>query len=204
MHANGKRGLIRTIESVAKEFNGHELGNGRRLQLSASTLQRLWYGWNASGRNPSVFELSYTPNERRQVDPLLLRLLLEKALQTGAPLSEVVESLNAGGAKSSLSDVRRALPKLELLRFERSHRQLTEHRLKLEKDQIAAGRKWRRSLLKARTATIRKILQQDAVLERRILRNRDQLQRKFLQADARAVRTREQLQRKVLSRIGAK
>jgi hypothetical protein len=196
--------VLRTINSIAKQFDNSSLGEGRRLWLSPKTLQRLWYLWRSSDRTPSTFALNYNGNAQLPiVDSLLLRALIHQSLQTGASLEEIVEKLNAGGARISFKDVRRAFPKGALAEFERSFRKLTDHRLQLEKNFIAAGVRWRRALLEQRTQTLRKILAQDAALERRILRHRDQLQRKFLQADARAVRQREQLQRKLLRRIEA-
>lgn len=195
------RGLGKTIMSVAKQFAGSELGSGRRLALAPKTLQQWWYLWNARDRAPSVFALKYRTVERRKTDPLLLRLLIEEALRTGASLTEVVGNLNNAGAKISLADVHSALPKGDLRKLERSRHQLTTHRLQLEKDFTDASAKWRRALLKQRTVTLRKILNKDAALERRILRQRDQLQRKFLKADARAVRRRERIQRELFSRI---
>jgi hypothetical protein len=197
-------GVCRAIKRVAREFNQRALGGGRRLNLSEKTLQRVWYSWNASGKNPAIFALKYSANDRQIVDSLLLQMLLEQALQTGAPISEVVDSLNAGGAKIRLADVRRAFPKGCLVRFQRSLRKLTQHRNRLEKRFLAASTKWRRALLKSRTAFLRKLLDNDAKLERRMLRHREQLQRKFLESDARAVQTREKLQRSLLSGINAR
>ena len=193
--------ILQTLKSVAQEFNNAELGAGRRLALSSKTLERYYYAWKSGGENSSSFNLKYRPSDRTKVDPLLLRLLIERSLQTGVGLTEVVAELNAGGAKISLAELRRALPKGDLRKFERSHRKLTEHRLKLERDFLAADAKWRRSFMKSRAAALRKFLEKDAVLERRILRQREQLQRKFFQADARAVRRRELLQRQLLERI---
>jgi len=197
----GGNGLLKIIDSVAKKFSGSELGSGRRLALAPKTLQQWWYLWNANGRTQSVFALKYKTVERRKTDPLLLRLLIEEALQTGASLAEIVGNLNNAGAKISLQDVRAAFPRGDLRKLERSRRELTEYRLQLEKNFTNASAKWRRVVLKQRTATLRKILNKDAALERRILRQRDQLQRKFLQADARAVRRRERIQRELFSRI---
>lgn len=195
-------GLVRAIKSVAKEFDNTELGAGHRLKLSPKTLQRIWYRWQRHDQMQSAFALGYAHNgHRSRVDPLLLRLLIERTLQTGAPLSEAVENLKQSGVKISLVEILSAFPKGDLRRFERSHRRLTEQRLKFEKNFIAEGAKWRRALLKQRTETLRKILKLDATLERRLLRHRDQLQRNFLRADARAVRQRELLQRRLLSRI---
>lgn len=196
------KGLMSTIASIAKEFDNAELGAGRHLSLSAKTLERHWYAWLANGQKSSAFTLNYARNGQRTiVDPLLLRLLIEHSLQTGAGLTEVIGKLNASGAKISLTELQRAFPKCYLRKFERSYRQLTEHRLKLEKDFLAADAKWRRSFFKSRTAALRKFLEKDAVLERRILRQREHLQRKFLKADARAVRGRELLQRQLLERM---
>src|ERR1700719_1512500 len=175
-------GLLKIIASVAKQFAGSELGSGRRLALASKTLQEWWYLWNARGRRQSVFALKYSPAKRRKTDPLLLRLLIEEALRTGDSLTEIVGNLNNAGAKISLKDVRSAFPEGDLQTLKRSRRQLTTHRLQLEKNFANASAKWRRALLKQRTATVRKILEQDRALERRILRQRDQLQRKFLQA----------------------
>ena len=198
------KGLLWAITLIAKRLDNVELGAGRRLRLSAKTLEGYWYAWLAKGRKPSAFALHYhySPNgQRARIDSLLLRLLIEQTLQTGAPLAEVVERLNAGGAKISLAEVRRAFPKGNVRKFERSHRQLTEHRLKLQKDFLAADEKWRRSFFKHRTKSLRKLIERDAVLERRIFRQREQLQKRFFEADARAVEQRELLQQKLLSRI---
>lgn len=189
----------RAIRLAAKKFANADLGDGRRLALSEKTMQQMWYRWRAS-RDPAVFELKYNGASSKKLDPVLLRLLYEHCLQTGAPLTEAIEAVIPPGARFSIRELYRAIPKRVVDSFSGSQKQLAKKRAKIESGFLQSDARFRRLFVKQRLAFYRDLLKQDVRLRERLLRDREQLQRKFFQADARAVRQREQLQRKLLAK----
>jgi hypothetical protein len=192
----------RAIKRIAKQFNGTELGDGRRLRLSEKTLQSIWYRWKRL-RDPAVFRVKYAGSARSAIDPILLQLVVEYCLQTGAPLSEAIKRIVPKGAKVTVQQIYRAIPKRALDRLSESHRQLAGQRMKIENRFLRSYsqliKKFLRAFQKQGAKFLREALEADARLRRRLIQQRDLLQQKFLAADARAVRRREQLQRKFLA-----
>jgi hypothetical protein len=191
--------ICRAIKIAAKELAGADLGNGRRLALSEKTMYRNWYRWRGP-RDASVFRLKYFGNQRPSVDPVLLRLVVEHCLKSGASLENALEAIRPAGAKVSIQAIYHAVPKRARDSLWRSHKELLKRRMQLEGKLLSSHARLSKRFLKQRAELHRKLLDEDARLQTRLLRERERLQRKFLQSDARAVRQREKLQRKFLNR----
>lgn len=188
----------RAIADAARKFVNTDLGNGHRLALTDKTMWRIFDRYKKVG--PAAFQLNYSSGQyRATIDPILLRLIVEHCLQTGAPLEEAVEAIQPpGAAKITIQKLYRAIPKRALDSFSRTHRALLKRRSKLENAFLRSDAALHRRFLKCRSDLQARMLHDDAVLRRRLLRQREVLQNKFLAADAAAVKSREKLQGQAL------
>lgn len=189
----------RAISEAARRFGNADLGSGHRLALSDKHLHRIWRRYLKLGAAAFKFKYSFGPRDEETTDPVLLRLVVEHCLQSGASLEEAIEAIQPpGAARLTIKKIYRAVPKRALDSFSTTHRALLKHRRKLEKSFLRSAAAIHRRFLKSRREWEARILHQDALLQRRLLRQREMLQNKFLAADARAVKKREQLQGQVL------
>jgi hypothetical protein len=204
----------RAIADAARKFVNVPLGDGRRLALSPRTLEGIWARYKKVG--PEAFQLKYSGDtslackrsqpqspdlcsQRGTIDPILLGLVVEHVLQTGASLEEAIESIQpANVAQLTIKQIYQAVPKRPLDTLSRTHRALLKRRTKLENAFRRSDAAIRRRFLKGRAELQRRMLHTDEMLQRRLVSQREMLQKKFLAADAAAVKRREKLQGKTL------
>lgn len=188
------------IKSAAAKFGNSDLGDGRRLQLSENSMGRFYYEWKRT-KDPAVFELKYKgPGSRAMIDPLLLRMIVAHALQTGSSVEEALEAIRPRYAKLTIKQIYSAFPKQALDSLSRSHKRLLQKRARREQKFLKDDAGFRRQWLKQRAEFQRRFLEEDRKLRARILRQREALQRRFFEADAHAVQARAALQKRFVNK----
>ncbi len=78
---------------AARRFRNRSLGHGRQLNLSAASMQRIWYRFQKSGG--SAFTLRYVAGREHDLDPLLLNLIVESSVRQSKSVSEVIAQARA-------------------------------------------------------------------------------------------------------------
>jgi hypothetical protein len=121
--------VTRAIKDIAKKFRSRSLGGGCKLALSETTMIRLWYRWRGS-QSESEFALHYVAGRTVDIDPLLLRLIIESSIRSSKSVSKILVELG-GDNRSVLATLRtiyRALPIGALSQFLRAERRLITRR----------------------------------------------------------------------------
>ena len=127
----------RAVKEAARKFRNRSLGNGRQLGLSAKSMYRHWYEFRDHGE--SAFALRYVAGRRQDIDPLLLRLVIDASLRQSRTVSEIL--VQAGGGKrhdrACLRTIYLALPAKEIGQFLRAERRLLAQRKATERKLVA-------------------------------------------------------------------
>lgn len=134
--ANGQS-LGKTLKEVARKFRNRSLGNGRQLALSAKSAERIWYQFIERGE--AAFALKYVAGRKQDIDPLLLRLIVQGSVQQSKTVREILTEAGLSGraGRISLSTIYRALPSKEIGRFVRGERRLLARRKATERTLLA-------------------------------------------------------------------
>ncbi len=134
--ANGDT-LSRAIKVVAKKFRDRSLGGGRQLALSAKSMERIWFAFAAKGE--SAFSLRYVAGRKSDLDPLMLRLIVQGAIQQSKSVSKILTDADVGerGERASFATIYRSLPSKEMLRFLHAEKRLLAKRKSLESQLVA-------------------------------------------------------------------
>ncbi len=129
--------LSRAIKVVAKKFRDRSLGGGRQLALSAKSMERIWFAFAATGE--SAFSLRYVAGRKSDLDPLMLRLIVQGAIQQSKSVSKFLTDADLGerGERASLATIYRSLPSKEILRFLHAEKRLLAKRKSLESQLVA-------------------------------------------------------------------
>lgn len=125
------------IKRVARKFRARSLGHGLQLSLSAKSLERIYYQFRKKGE--SVFALRYVAGRKRDIDPLLLNLIVHGAIRQSKTVSELLTDAAAGARKgrASLTTLYRALPAKAINEFLLSERRLLALRQSFEQKLVA-------------------------------------------------------------------
>lgn len=124
---------------AARKYRNRSLGGGRQLALSVKSLTRLWYRWIKSRRESAAFALRYVGRQHREIDPILLRLVVSACLRESKSVSQILTEATAGSraAHLNLSTLYRALPTPVISRFIRAERALLRRRKVAQQKLIA-------------------------------------------------------------------
>ena len=124
--------LGRAIKTTARKFRTRSLGNGQQLSLSAKSLERHWYRFKDRGE--SAFALRYVAGRKADIDPLLLRLIVDGCIRQSKSISQILTEIEIGdrNGRASLATLYRALPAKEINRFLVAERSLRKQRQRAE------------------------------------------------------------------------
>lgn len=120
------------IKEVARRFRNRSLGNGRSLNLSSKSAERIFYDFLKHGE--SAFALRYVAGRKQEIDPLLLQLVIQSAIRQSKSVSKILVGAGISNRKggASLTTIYRALPAKEINQFLRTERSLTRQRKRAE------------------------------------------------------------------------
>ncbi len=124
----------RAIKLTAAKYNGRKLGDGRRLRLSRKTLERLYYAWEAAGRDPKVLELHYKPGlPSKRIDPLLLRAVVNYCVTHAVSVAGALRNLGVlRDSSASLHTFYRSLPGAKIREYLRAHSRCVKEQARVE------------------------------------------------------------------------
>lgn len=124
----------RAIKLTAAKYNGRNLGQGRRLRLSRKTLERIYYAWEAAGRDANVFELHYKPGlSPKAIDRLLLRAVASYCVTHVVSVARALKNLDVLRDSSiSLHTFYRALPGGKIREYLNAHSRCAKDRARVE------------------------------------------------------------------------
>lgn len=122
----------KVAKQTARKFRNGSLGNGRQLALSPKTMQRVWYDYRDRGE--AAFVLNYIAPLQHDLDPLLLRLIVQASVRQSKSVSEILTDAGVGQrtGRASLRTLHRALPTSEIARFVRAEKRLLASRKSAE------------------------------------------------------------------------
>lgn len=135
--ASGEK-VLRTIKTVARKYRGRSLGGGRQLDLSAKSLERIWYAFRAKGK--AAFALRYISGRKRDLDPLMLNLIVQSAIRQSRSVSEILTQAAESGSRGervSLATIYRSIPSKEILDFLHCEKRLLARKRVLETKLVA-------------------------------------------------------------------
>jgi hypothetical protein len=124
----------RSIKLTAAKYRKRSLGFGRRLRLSRKTLERIYYAWEAAGRDSKAFELRYKPGlPAKPVDPLLVRALVSYCVTQVVSVAIALKELEVLRDSSiSLRTFYRRIPVLKIREYLHTYNRSLSERAKLE------------------------------------------------------------------------
>ncbi len=148
-HVAGGTRITRAFKLVSRKFRNRSLGGGRQLSLSSKSVERIYYNYRRSGRG--AFALHYVAPRLRDIDPLLLRLIVAASVYQSKSVSQIVTETSVGdrAGRVSLATIYRALPAKAINQFLRAEKRLLSQRRIAEHKLIAIGNELRNLRAKA-------------------------------------------------------
>lgn len=122
----------RAIKEASRKFRNRSLGNGRVLNLSRKTAERVYYDFLKRGK--PAFGLHYAAPRARNIDPLFLYLVTQAAIRQSRSVSDLLTEAGISKRKdhASLGTIYRALPAKEINRFLRAEQGLIRQHKRAE------------------------------------------------------------------------
>ena len=141
---SGGERIGRAIRLAARKFRNRSLGGGRQLALSEKSMRRHWYVWTGK-RGEAAFLSRYIAGRSVDLDPLLLRLIIDSSIRQSKSVSEILVGVSSGnrGGRASLHTICRALPASEIRRFILAERRLIVERKRAEQALLAINSRLR-------------------------------------------------------------
>ncbi len=180
--ANGVK-TGRAIKEASRKFRNRSLGNGRALNLSRKTAERVYY--DSVKRGDSAFALHYVAGRQHKIDPLLLQLVVQAAIRQSKSVGEILSQADFSDRKGRPSKwtIDRALPTREVTHFLRAERRLLTQRKRTEKKIVDLQKQLRGIVLRAesRNAARQKRIEKELFgIQQRLRALRAEAEAKFL------------------------
>ncbi len=139
----------RAIKEASRKFRNRSLGNGRVLNLSRKTAERVYYDFLKRG--DSAFALHYVAGRQHKIDPVLLQLVIQAAIHQSKSVGEILFQADFSDRKGRPSKwtLDRALPTREVTHFLRAERRLLTQRKRTEKKLVVLQKQLRGIVLRA-------------------------------------------------------
>lgn len=180
--ANGAK-VGQAIKEASRKFRNRSLGNGRALNLSRKTAERVYY--DSVKRGDSAFALHYVAGRQHKIDPLLLQLVVQAAILQSKSVREILAQADFSDRKGRPSKwtLDRALPTREVTHFLRAERRLLTQRKRTEKKIVDLQKQLRGIVLRAesRNAARQKRIEKELFgIQQRLRALRAEAEAKFL------------------------
>lgn len=116
------------IKQASQKFRNRSLGNGRVLNLSRKSAERIHYAFQKRG--VAAFALKYVAGRKYDIDPLLLRLVTDTAIRQSKSVSEILVEAGVSDRRGrpSFATIYRNIPATEIAKFLRAERGLLRQR----------------------------------------------------------------------------
>lgn len=95
--AGGVLSIHESCKLAARQYNGAELGNGKRLRAAKNTLWRLWRAWKAEGHDPEAMRQRWATGprySRRSIPPAAVSACTAFAKRCGLTVERAAREIS--------------------------------------------------------------------------------------------------------------